>query len=363
MLYKRGRTWWGRTQRQNRDLRRSLKTRDKKIAEKRYRTWIEELDGMAWGEKPARTFDEVARRFATEHLTRLKPSSADRYEYSIDRLSETFVNMPLNKITSAALAAFEARRREKGIIIRNKRREVTSASIRRDLACLSSMLTSAEEWEWINRGSNPVPAYLKGRAKRGLKESPPRTRYLTENEERKLLQHATPAVRNAIILSIDTGLRREELFSLKWRQVDMARGVIITTTKTKSGRARMVPISERAAQILAQLQASKRSDYVLSHETGERLLQMNKGFKAAIRRAAIADARWHDLRRTTGCRWLQRDRRSMAEVSGLLGHSSISVTENHYAFMDLESVAEAMGTRTKTDTRTADSDKEPIQPQ
>jgi integrase len=43
---------------------------------------------------------------------------------------------------------------------------------------------------------------------------------------------------------------------------------------------------------------------------------------------------WHDLRRTAGCRWLQDYRKSIGEVSVMLGHSSIVVTEKHYAFFD-----------------------------
>ena len=75
-------------------------------------------------------------------------------------------------------------------------------------------MTSCEDWEWID--GNIVPAYLRRRSKRGLKEGAARTRYLTDSEELSLLQAASPDVRQAIILAIDTGLRREELFSLRW---------------------------------------------------------------------------------------------------------------------------------------------------
>ena len=57
--------------------------------------------------------------------------------------------------------------------------------------------------------------------------------------------------REAIILNIDTGLRREELFSLRWPQIDLARGVIVTTTSDQKrprphgAAARTVPHSSR----------------------------------------------------------------------------------------------------------------------
>ena len=53
-----------------------------------------------------------------------------------------------------------------------------------------------------------------------------------------------------MILAINTGLRREELFSLRWNQIDVERGIIITTTKTKSGRAHSVSLPERSRGIL-----------------------------------------------------------------------------------------------------------------
>jgi integrase len=120
------------------------------------------------------------------------------------------------------------------------------------------------------------------------------------------------------------GLRREELFSLTWFQVDLVRGLITTTTRTKNGRARKVLVPARSAQILAQIKIklSKNAQYVLINpDTGERYVQMNKGLTGAVRRAneaelnrlgpnerdalQIKDLRWHDLRRTAGCRWLQ----------------------------------------------------------
>jgi integrase len=159
------------------------------------------------------------------------------------------------------------------------------------------------------------------------------------------------AVRNAITLAIDTGLRREELFSLRWDQIDNFRGTIATTTKTKSGRARKVPLSARARTILGTLPRHLDCPYVfVNPDTQERYVQMNKGFKAAIRRAGIKPLCWHDLRRTAGCRWLQRDGKSMTEVSGLLGHSGVQVTENRYAFLDLDAVAESLGSRTNVGT-------------
>ena len=297
---------------------------------------------------------EAAEVFIVAHLPTIKPSSAKRYGVSLKSLSEHFGTMQLDKIKRAELAAFETWRRGQG---------VCAGTIRRDLACLSSVFRTVEDREWIEDGENPVPGFLRRRAKRGLKESPPRTRYLTIDDEHKLLEAASQAVCDAITLAIDTGLRREELFGLTWHQVDIIRGVISTTTKTKSGRSRMVPLPKRSIEILHRLPHYPDCPYVLVNpDTRQRYVQMTKGFKAALRRANAAelkrangdrhkaqlidDLSWHDLRRTAGSRWLQRDRRSMEEVSMLLGHSSVAVTETRYAFLHAERVAqEVAGTK------------------
>ena len=239
VIFRRGKTYWGRAQRENREIRRSLKTADRKVAERRFRAWLDELDAIAYGEKPRRSYAEAEEKFINEHLPVIKHRAAQRYGVSLKHLSEHFGDKTLDQITSAELSAFENKRRGHG---------VTPSTIRRDLACLSSLITSCVDWEWLD--SNPVPAYLRRRSKRELKEGAPRTRYLNDIEEVALLSAATPEVRQAIILAIDTGLRREELFSLRWSQIDTERGIIITTTKTKSGRARSVPLPERSCAVL-----------------------------------------------------------------------------------------------------------------
>jgi hypothetical protein len=193
-IYRRGKTYWVRAQRQNREYRRSLKTTDRTIADRRARAWLSELDAIAWGEKPRRSYAEAEEKFIREHLTAVKPRAAQRYGVSLKHLSEHFGDRTLEQITSATLSDFETKRRQQG---------VSPSTIRRDLACLSSLLTSCVDWEWID--SNIVPAYLRRRSKRGLKEGAPRTRYLPEAEEVLLLKAATAEVRKAIILAIDTG--------------------------------------------------------------------------------------------------------------------------------------------------------------
>jgi len=333
-IYKRGEIWWARAQRSGKERRLSLKTRDRRTAERRFRQWLDDLDAAEWGEAPERSVDEAVARFLREHVPNLKPSSAKRYASSLRMMLPHFDGLTLKDVTRETLSRYESRRRKTG---------ASAPTVRRDLACLSSILTCCEEWEWLPDGANPVPAFLRRRGKHGLKEAPPRTRYLSEDEESRLLDSASTGAREAIILAIDTGLRLEELMSLRWSQVDMDRCIIRTTADTKSGRIRSVPIAQRSAHILKHLPRGLFRDWVLfDPDTGERYRDRKTAFRGALRRAEIAGVVWHDLRRTAGCRWLQRDGLSIHEVSKLLGHSGVQVTERHYAFLNSEDIATRM---------------------
>lgn len=361
--YKRGQIWWARAQRQGRDFRQSLKTRNSAVAERRLAKWVEELDALAWGDRPPVTFREAMKQFIAEHLSTLKPKAAKRYSVSLVWLNDKFGDLTMNEIGRAELSDFETWRR--GMKARRRANKVSGPTVRRDLACLSSLFTFCEDREWLDDGRNPVPGFLRRRAKRGLREAPERTRYLSTVEEAGLLEHASAGVREAIILSIDTGLREQELLSLTWPQIDLNRNIILTSLDTKSHRGRSVPMARRSAQFLAQWKAKRSTSkdgkisypYVFRHDdSATRFTTLHKGFKAAARRAKIVDIRWHDLRRTAGCRWRQRDGVPLEEVSVLLGHSSYKVTERIYAFLENETIAESLAAQ-KPAQRKADSSR------
>lgn len=340
-LFKRGSTWWARTQKGGRDLRTSLETPDRRVAVERQKVWLERLAGSDWGRIERVHFAEAVKAFLMEHCATLKPSSARRYAVSLKQLADHLDGVAIADIDRQRLSAFEVARRAAG---------ASAPTVRRDLACLSSLLTFAEDRDWLKEGANPVPGYLRRRARRGLTEAPPRTRYLTPDEEARLLAAATGGVRECMIAAIDTGLREQELFGLSWADVDVDRRLIrVRAERAKTGRERHVPISDR---LLAILQAWRVTPSIHVFTLGRlqwrrawqaptaRIGTLNKALHAAARRAGIEDLRWHDLRRTAGCRWLQRDRLRMEAVASLLGHSSIAVTERSYAFLHSQDVAQ-----------------------
>lgn len=351
-IYQRGKVWWGRFQYRGHEVRQSLETTSRTVARKRADKWEAEIKAQAWGEGAGKTFDEAMTSFLDEHCPTLKAKSRIRYEVSAKPLTAFFSGMALSAISSKILHEFVVKRRQ----------EVTAPSVRRDLACLSSMFTHAiVDHEWCE--SNPVLAFLKRQKRRGaLRESPPNTRYLSEDEEAKLLaacmvdkngkalpKGSLPGARlqaDAIAFAIDTGLRAEEQWSLTWDRVDLKKGeIVIPKEIAKSHRERRVPLFPRSAQILAQLPRTDASGkahiYVWVNPDGKRFLGRRKGLQEAAKRAKIAKLNWHDLRRTCGCRLLQVHGFTKDQVQEWLGHESVAQTERAYAFLGADALRKA----------------------
>lgn len=353
-LTKRGGIWYGRhiyrrADGKRGDKRVSFETSDRAVAMRRLRRWETELEAEKWGEDPHTSFDEAAQRFLNEHCRGLADASVERYRTSIRQLKRHLGGKLLNDIGKAELLAFElARRKDPGRYSadgkpKGKKTRVTTASIRRDLACLSSIYGFAVTKEWVQ--VNPVPAFLKTRKKSGgLREGQPRTRYLSHNEEARLIAALTMGDRlktwngrmlyAAVVFAIDTGLRLEEQLSTEWQNVQLSGEPHIFVPRGSNDTDRKVPLFDRVANVVAGLPIHRRAMWVFHRKgTGDRYLDFKKGLAAACRRARIADLTWHDLRRTCGCRLLQDHGASMLEVSKWLGHSNMAVTEKHYAFL------------------------------
>ena len=142
-IYRRGKTYWARAQRDGTEFRESLRTRDRRIAADRHRQWLEKLDALAWGGRPRVALQQAVRSFILEHLPTLKPQAARRYGVSLKWLAKHMGDKYLDQISRAELSEFESWRRTMN---------ASAPTIRRDLACLSSVLTHARIRSGWGRG-------------------------------------------------------------------------------------------------------------------------------------------------------------------------------------------------------------------
>lgn len=335
-----------------REKRETLNTKDEETAKRRLRKWKSVNVENRWGDTSP-TFDAVATKFERNHCKALKPNSAARYAVCLKQLRPHFGHMLITDIKERDLLSFETWRRTHHGRASTKKKKVpvSIASIRKDLLCLSSIMSYAiiEGWTEVN----PVPMFLRKRKKSGaLLDSQPRKRYLSEVEESRMLGVLSVSKRNqalrredimrraAVIMDLDAGSREEERMELKWQDVHMGPKPHFVFRATKNGKDRRVPMLDRVRSVLQELPIHPTSPYVFCKANGERYGSFRNGILAAAKRAGIEDFTEHDLRRTCGCRLLQKHKRSMVEVSKFLGHSSIKVTERTYAFLEEEALDE-----------------------
>jgi integrase len=236
-------------------------------------------------------------------------------------ITDFFCEKTFDQISPLLVEKFKKQRRES---ITRYDRQRRPASVNRELAALSRIFSLA-----IDNGiveTNPCKKVRK------LREDNERKRYLSTEEEQRLLTALTGKrahLRPLILLAINTGMRRGELLTLRWSHVDFQRGVI-HVTKTKTGKDRDVPINSEVRTILLELQSkAKEENHVFNNpKTGLNLTDVKTGFKGACKDAGLGDFRFHDLRHTAGTRLADvgADGFTIAEI---LGHGSLQMTRRY----------------------------------
>jgi integrase len=294
-------------------VRRSAHTSKKAEAAAFLQRLLAEHAAKGRGDRPRRRYEEAAERFLLE--ASIRPKTRACYTSSDRACRPTFSDRYLNEIDRRLLGEHVSKRKQAG---------VSDTTIRRDLAFLGSMCAMAVRWGWLD--TNPVTSF----SKRTLKEARPRTRFLTHAEYDALLANAADHVRPAITLAVETGLRKEELFSLTVPAIDLTRREV-RLDLTKSGVPRRVPLTDAAIATIKTLLGQPgrpKTPYLLAKADGSRYADMKKGFNAACRRATITDVRWHDLRHTFAS-WFVQSGGDLYHLSRFLGHSTIQMTTRY----------------------------------
>ena len=200
--------------------------------------------------------------------------------------------------------------------------EVSAGTVLRELAYLSLIINHARR-EWRVDVANPVSMVRKPTA------PPGRDRVLTKEEELQLLEALKP-LRNrspwtilVVELALATAMRRGELFSLTWDQIDFTRRTA-RLPLTKNGTARTVPLSTVAITALHQIPKTDDARVFPLVST-----TFDTSFKRAVARAGLRNLRFHDLRHTAITRMAEK-LPNVIELAAVSGHRSLRMLQRYY---------------------------------
>ena len=211
----------------------------------------------------------------------------------LDMLTAHFGDTPLTLINLRALEEFRLLRLKTPT---QHGRQRKTATLNRELQFFARVLNYAVAHGYLERNPFQGAAGLIQRSKENKRE-----RVLTFGEELVLLEVCRAGgndkrghLRAIIVLLADTGLRRNELLTLEWRDVQIdTKRLFIRAENAKTEQAREIPLTARALAELHELRAAGTGQgRVFS------ISNFRKAFNTACRLAQVPDLHAHDLRHT-----------------------------------------------------------------
>lgn len=225
---------------------------------------------------------------------------------------------------------------------RTKNNRLAPGSVRVHLCSLSAVFKAARRWGWVKK--NPVKEVERpGQGKI-------RVRYLDQDELKRLLaackESRYPPLYMIVVLALSTGMRKEELLSLKWKNVELDRERIILE-QTKNGDRRNVPVKGEALSLLKEYAKVRRinTDFLFPGEkpspqkeckavpARERHFDITAAWNAARKAAQLVDFRFHDLRHTAAS-YLAMNGATVVDIAGVLGHRGFATTQRYAHLSD-----------------------------
>jgi integrase len=245
---------------------------------------------------------------------------------SFKNLLPVFGKKPLHLITTREVEAYAKDRTTK----------VKGATVNRELALLRHLFNIAIDNGYTDQ--NPARLVKK------YPESAWRHKFFfSESEIKRLICASAPHLRPILAVAFGTGLRKGDILGLKWKDVDLDRG-IISIQMQKTGEPVEIPLIPMIKDLLLQMKSrAYGAVYVFSlGSKGQGIGDIKTAFHSALRRSGLAEKgyRFHDIRRTFA-RMLYNQGVVLTTIQRLLGHMSVLTTER-YLGVKFEETREAI---------------------
>ena len=231
--------------------------------------------------------------------------------YLIKQLVDTFGRLPLRRFNTMLVEQYQTERLQRG----NK-----PATVNRLLATLKHAFTKAVEWDMVEE-----EVLKRVRKVKFLEENNRRLRYLSKEECQSFVKACDPHLRPIVITALNTGMRKGEILSLKWDNVDLKHGFILLDI-TKNGDRREVPINDTLRNNLQGISRRLDVPHVFhDYVTGKPYKDVKRSFTSACKRAGIRDFKFHDMRHTFASHLVMAGV-DITTVKELLGHQELKMT-------------------------------------
>jgi integrase len=324
-IYLRGRIWWIRYSYQGQIIRQSIGP-GRRLAEQALQAIRGDIVRGSFKLRrieERRTFAEMAEEYITE---KAEKRSLGRDKTSFGNLTPVFGQKALHLVTGRDIEAYS----------RDRASKVKGATVNRELALLRHLFNIAVEKGYTDH--NPAKGFKR------YPEAPWRHKFFfSESEIQKLISASAPHLRPILAVAFATGLRKGDILGLKWRDVDLDRG-IISIHMQKTGEPIEIPLIPMIQDLLQQMKSrAVGSPFVFSlGSSGQGIGDIKTAFRAALRRSGLAAKgyRFHDIRRTFA-RMLYNQGVILTKIQRLLGHKSVLTTER-YLGVKFEETREAI---------------------
>jgi integrase len=296
-------------------VRMNTMVEDRQLAKELFSAWKTELARTRWLGTPTLDADHTVAELLTQYLTMVTPRkslvSQQRDRLILARFTMRWGQLLVRDLSALLIEAYMAERLA----------QVCFATVSKELGVFKAAFHCAIRWGWASH--SPFVGI-------GLnQEGTARTRWLSEDEEPRLLAHCETGLRNIVIVGLDTGLRPRNLIGLHCEWVQQAGTCLIIPrehTKTKTLPV-TIPLTTRAADIICRYLERASSGHVFVSKTGRpyTCAQANRMLQRAAVKAGLRDLCLYTLRHTFISRLVQAGV-SLPEVAALAGHRDIRMT-------------------------------------
>ena len=264
----------------------------------------------------------ILNRYRSE-IAPTKRSQASQIVHTGQILRHPISEIPILKIGSEEVVRFRD----------DRLKQVSPPTVRKEVTLLGTIIELAIR-EWGLKGfDNPV---------RTIKKPPnglARERRLNSDEQARF-DNSLNLCRNNIAVAVikfarATAMRRSEILSLKWHDIDLIAG-IARLKMTKNGLPRSVPLCPKARTILLALRPSESPVYIFPISPNA----LRLSFDRVCKRAAIQDFHFHDLRHEAVSNFFELGL-SVVEVAAISGHRDVRML-GRYTHLKPENVAEKL---------------------